>query len=250
MRMMILMHDTEDYGRAVLNGKPMPLDVMAQKCGTTPKNFARIFAELEDAGVPSRDAHGVIFSRRMVRDGKERQKWAEDKRKQRQNGDTSTDCPPLSSSSLSSSLSSSKKNIPPTPQRGDEGQQQIFETAPTGEQKKSRAKTRAHGEQTPDRAMILFERFWKAYPRRVSRAKAERAWRRLKPSEQLTVKILQAVERAKTSEDWRKDGGMFIPYPASYLNQRRWEDETEVDLGPDSGPSGGRKPDKFSHVYE
>lgn len=95
-----------------------------------------------------------------------------------------------------------------------------------------------------------FERFWKVYPLKVSKAKAEIAWRKLNPNEQLIGVILQAVERAKTSERWRKEGGKYIPYPATFLNQRRWEDKTEVDLGPTSGPSVGGRPDKFEHVYE
>ena len=26
--------------------------------------------------------------------------------------------------------------------------------------------------------------------------------------------------------EWKKDNGQFIPYPTSWLNQKRWEDET------------------------
>jgi hypothetical protein len=29
------------------------------------------------------------------------------------------------------------------------------------------------------------------------------------------------------SEQWRRDDGRFIPHPATWLNQRRWEDEAE-----------------------
>ena len=35
------------------------------------------------------------------------------------------------------------------------------------------------------------------------------------------------VKRSK-STDWTKDNGQFIPYPTTYLNQRRWEDEIEI----------------------
>jgi hypothetical protein len=28
-----------------------------------------------------------------------------------------------------------------------------------------------------------------------------------------------------TSAEWTKDGGQFIPHPATWLNQKRWEDE-------------------------
>lgn len=79
----------------------------------------------------------------------------------------------------------------------------------------------------------LFAQFWKAYPKRKSKGQAEKAWRQLNPDEQLTAKILQAVEDAKTTEDWLKDDGKFIPYPATWLRAHGWEDEHEVDKPPE-----------------
>jgi hypothetical protein len=70
-----------------------------------------------------------------------------------------------------------------------------------------------------------FELFWAAYPKRKSRGQAERAWSKINPNEQLTAEILAGVERAKTSAEWVKDDGQFIPYPASWLNAKGWLDE-------------------------
>jgi hypothetical protein len=70
-----------------------------------------------------------------------------------------------------------------------------------------------------------FSEFWKAYPKKMSKGQAEKAWAKIKPSEQLTAQILDAVERAKTSVDWTKDGGKWIPYPASWLNAKGWLNE-------------------------
>jgi hypothetical protein len=36
--------------------------------------------------------------------------------------------------------------------------------------------------------------------------------------------ILDGVNRASRSDQWRKDGGQFIPFASTWLNQRRWED--------------------------
>lgn len=79
---------------------------------------------------------------------------------------------------------------------------------------------------TPPRgnALIGFEEFWKTYPRKQSKGQAELAWTSLNPSKQLRVVILQGAERAKTSENWRKNGGQFIPYPSTWLRARGWED--------------------------
>lgn len=76
-------------------------------------------------------------------------------------------------------------------------------------------------------AQTAFARFWEAYPRRKNRGQAERAWQKLKPSEQLIAQILQAIERATTSESWQKESGRFIPYPASWLNAKGWLDEAD-----------------------
>lgn len=70
-----------------------------------------------------------------------------------------------------------------------------------------------------------FAEFWAAYPNRKNKKNAERAWSSIKPDAELKSQILRAVEVAMRGDDWRKDGGRFIPHPASWLNGRRWEDE-------------------------
>lgn len=77
-----------------------------------------------------------------------------------------------------------------------------------------------------------FERFWAAYPKKRNKGDAWKAWRALKPSEELVSAILAAVERARESVQWRKDEGQFIPYPASWLRARGWEDVEHVDVVP------------------
>jgi hypothetical protein len=37
--------------------------------------------------------------------------------------------------------------------------------------------------------------------------------------------LLDAIEKHKQSAQWQKDGGQYIPHPATWLNQQRWEDE-------------------------
>ena len=69
-----------------------------------------------------------------------------------------------------------------------------------------------------------FDLFWDAYPKKKSKQAAEKAFKKVK----VPVEVLMAaVERQKQSKDWLKDGGQFIPYPATWLNQGRWEDEVD-----------------------
>lgn len=71
-----------------------------------------------------------------------------------------------------------------------------------------------------------FDDFWKIYPRKESKATARKAWEKIKESYGLLEIILAAVEQKKGTVDWIKEGGKFVPLPASWLNARRWEDET------------------------
>jgi hypothetical protein len=72
-----------------------------------------------------------------------------------------------------------------------------------------------------------FEAFWFSYPKKKSRSTAEKVWRKLAPSPELTQRILDAVAAQRNSPQWLKDGGQFIPYAATWLNARRWEDEAD-----------------------
>lgn len=70
-----------------------------------------------------------------------------------------------------------------------------------------------------------FTRFWERYPKKVAKVDARKAFTRLDPDDDLLGVMLAALERQKASEGWTKEGGRYIPYPATWINQRRWEDE-------------------------
>lgn len=72
-----------------------------------------------------------------------------------------------------------------------------------------------------------FSEFWKAYPRKVGKGKAQDLWRRLKVSKTLLATILAAIEQQKQSKQWTKSEGEFIPHPSTWLAQKRWEDEPD-----------------------
>lgn len=69
----------------------------------------------------------------------------------------------------------------------------------------------------------LFEKFWELYPTRKGKGEAWKLWQRLDSSERQV--ILSCLPEHTKQEQWVRDGGKFIPYPATWLNQRRWEDE-------------------------
>ena len=71
----------------------------------------------------------------------------------------------------------------------------------------------------------LFDRFWDAYPRKVSKGNAEKWFIKNKPSEELLNTMIKKINLLKNTEQWRKNNGQFIPYPTTWLNAKGWEDE-------------------------
>lgn len=69
-----------------------------------------------------------------------------------------------------------------------------------------------------------FLKFWQAYPRKIAKGKAWDAWRKRKPN---LGKCLTALEWQTKCEQWTKENGQFVPYPASYINASRWDDEQQ-----------------------
>jgi hypothetical protein len=87
------------------------------------------------------------------------------------------------------------------------------------------------GERLPDG----FADFWAAYPRKEAKGRAVRAWQKIHPTAELRARMLEAVGRQKRSAKWLEENGRFIPHPATWLNDRRWEDEQEHGAGPAPG---------------
>lgn len=85
-----------------------------------------------------------------------------------------------------------------------------------------------------------FDLFWAAYPAKLAKTAAIKAWNRLTPDDATTSRIVADVQARRNSHDWTKDMGQFIPHPSTYLNQRRWEDSRET-LALVAAP-GDRKP--------
>ncbi len=71
----------------------------------------------------------------------------------------------------------------------------------------------------------LFERWWAVYPRKEAKAVALKSWQKLHPTSEFTTQLVDAVTRQCLSAQWQKEGGSFIPFPATWLNQARWQDE-------------------------
>lgn len=80
--------------------------------------------------------------------------------------------------------------------------------------------------------------FWKQYPKKAGKAAAFEAWLKIAPSEDLADRILSAVRSQADSEQWKRENGRFIPSPAKWLREGRWEDELPA-VSKTGGEGGG-----------
>ena len=87
-----------------------------------------------------------------------------------------------------------------------------------------------------------FEKFWEAYPKKRDKQGAFKAFKKIDVDIDV---LLRAIEKQKQSKDWQKDDGQYIPYPSTWLNGHRWEDET------DSQPiNTNQQPNLFAEMEE
>lgn len=119
------------------------------------------------------------------------------------------------------SVINNKNNTPPPPSKGDQAGVKAPEKKKQSEVIEKR-----------------FERFWSVYPKKVGKGDARKSFLKINPSEALLGKMVTAVIAASSSFQWKKDNGQYIPNPATWLNQQRWEDEVPPDMGmPDQKPA-------------
>lgn len=93
------------------------------------------------------------------------------------------------------------------------------------EEGKSKPPKRKKATAKEDYDLEGFNAFYAAYPRHAGKADALKAWNKLAPDVVLQEQMGKALEVQKQSQQWRKDGGQYIPMPSTWLNGRRWEDE-------------------------
>jgi len=73
----------------------------------------------------------------------------------------------------------------------------------------------------------MFDEFWSLYPRKIAKAVARKAWQRLSEEQQLmAAKAIDEHCQYWSAKETELD---FIPHPATWLNQERWEDELVIE---------------------
>ncbi len=69
-----------------------------------------------------------------------------------------------------------------------------------------------------------FDQFWQVYPRRICKFNAKKAWVKIKEDKSI---IIEAVKKQKEADMFKLNDPQFIPHPATWLNEKRWEEEID-----------------------
>lgn len=194
------MMEADPYGHLAVNGKPMSDEQAARLIGTDIGTYKGCLKVIEESGISSRTADGLLYSRRLVRDHE---------------------------LFLCASNSGRKGGGNPAlrMKKNQEARSQKPE-AKAGLEVPLKVPLKVSD--------IEFDQFWRAYPRKTAKKAAFRAWKKAIDKPSIDV-VIASVERQKASDQWIKEGGQYIPHPATWLNGGRWEDKP-VEAFPQDRP--------------
>ena len=81
-----------------------------------------------------------------------------------------------------------------------------------------------------------FDAFWQAYPRKVAKGAARKAWKATAKIRPPVECLLLALEDQVDSEDGLSDEKKFMPHASTWLRNEQWEDEVDIQR-PVDGPT-------------
>lgn len=194
IEILCLSFECEERGVFISGGVPWPKEDVAAACRGDHSANLLLLQELLTKGVAKIDKRGAIFSARMVRDEEIRKIRSESGEK----GGRPTVSEKQNESKTKAKHEAKAKQIPE-----DEYEEEVED------EKKS----------------INFDIFWSLYPKKIAKDNAIRSWNKINPSPELFKKIIDSLKIQIKSDGWRTDCGKFIPYPATWLNGMRWEDD-------------------------
>ena len=145
----------------------------------------------------------------------------------------SADCPipsvqtaPMEHGKMPSALPKTKKQINDQRLENETNTQKTRSSqAASPSRTASECENQSHVGEVVTASELLFDEFWKLYPRKESKQQARKAWAKLNPDQAQFSLIANALEYRSQTKEWLAEGGRYIPHPATWLNGRRWEDE-------------------------
>lgn len=96
-----------------------------------------------------------------------------------------------------------------------------------------------------------FDLFWEAYPRKEGKGAARKSFEKAIKKGVTVDMLIDAVNRQRCGAQWTKDNGQYIPHPATWLNQERWEDELDFNGGSNgAAATTGKNMDRRTTGFE
>lgn len=86
-------------------------------------------------------------------------------------------------------------------------------------------------EQSESEVKASFASFWAAYPKQIGEADAAEAWAKVATSADVAQQIMSGLDGWKKSEQWRENGGRFIPKAAKFLTDGYWKCAPATEAG-------------------
>lgn len=184
-----LMHEAVPYGHLLVHGQPPEVAQLSYLTATPPEHLSECLAELESAGVFSRTREGVIYSRKLTR-------MASDSAKKRKSGKMGGNPSLLKQTEKDGVVKQHVKEVD-----------------------KPRIQNPESREKIPKKE---FDEFWMAYPRKVGKQAALRAYDRARRSSS-AEEILEGTRRYAFAV--RGKDPAYVKHPSGWLNDGRWADE-------------------------
>ncbi len=196
--MLCLMHESSERGVLLLNEKPMPIEGLATILGLDNQNLTNVLTLLKAYGVAKvRDLDGALFSKRMVEDEE---------------------------------LSKIRREVGKLGGNPHLVNQNLTKPKPKAQPKRKQKPTPSSSSSSSDNNPIVpFAQFWKLYPKRRAKDRAEAAWNKRNPDLALFETMKAALAWQSVTDTWKESKGKFVPYPATWLNQGLWTDEKPKD---------------------
>ncbi len=76
-----------------------------------------------------------------------------------------------------------------------------------------------------------FDEFWDLYPKKIDKPAAMRAFAKI--AAKAHPDLMNLLGQCTDSDQWRKQGGQFVPNPATWLNRRDWENSQTTSFDDD-----------------
>jgi len=191
----LLMHESDERGKLLLNGKPMPETALARLLGLDNQNLTTTLTTLLEFGVASRcEETGAIICRRMIRDENLRNIRKEAGKKGGNPVLVKQKSTTVVKQKSTPSSSTSLKMID-----CDDNQSQV----------------------------VQFEQFWSICPRKTAKGSARKAWIKaikLAPPETI-IQAMDIYAKSTAGKD-----PQYIAHPATWLNGERWLDDSGSQL--------------------